>query len=435
MALKSHELKQRMKKIEYEQKSILDEAVGALSTEQEQKFDALQNEFNKIHEQVRKVEMLEQREISENESTRAEEKAWKPGDLKPEQKKEAERLAMQEYILKGRIETPELKHFMKPAKNERDDSSMIARELSSLGITRLAQQSTTDGSGGYTIPTGFSNELEIAMKQYGPVLQSSRVWRTASGNVIDWPMVNDTANRAYLLSEATSAETSAVQMVDQNKQFEAYKLTSGLLRVSSELVQDSAFNITQVVLDFLAERIGRGINYYATLGDGSSKPKGVVVGAAAGNNTANDTALAFADFINLEHEVDPAYRPSAAYMFHDSVLASIKKLVDVASGTPLWQPSFRDGEPARLNGYRYWINQDMATFTDGAATSNDNKKIALFGDFSKHLIRLAGDIRIVRLNERFGDTDEIGLVAFVRMDSEVLDAGTHPIKYMRVSAT
>jgi HK97 family phage major capsid protein len=435
MALKSHELKQRMKKIEFEQKSILDEAVGSLNGDQESKFDALQNEFESIQKQVSKIEMLEQREVIETEKTRNAEDNWKPGDLKPEQKKEAEKLAMKEFMLYGQIRTPELKSFMKPVKAEKDDSGMIAKELANLGITRAAQQSTTDGSGGYTIPQGFSNELEIAMKQYSAVLQSSRIWRTTSGNVIDWPMVNDTTNRAYLLSEATSAETSAVALVDQNKQFEAYKLTSGLLRLSSELIQDSAFNITQVVLDFLAERIGRGINYYGTVGDGSSKPKGVVVGAAAGNNTANDTALAFADFINLEHEVDPAYRPNAAYMFHDSVLASIKKLVDVASGTPLWQPSFRDGEPSRLNGYRYWINQDMATFTDGATSSNDNKKIALFGDFSKHLIRLAGDVRLVRLNERFGDTDEVGLVAFVRMDSEVLDAGTHPIKYMRVSAT
>src|SRR5690606_2511074 len=93
-----------------------------------------------------------------------------------------------------------------------------------------------------------------------------------------------------------------------------------------------------------------------------------------------------------------------------------------------------DGEPPTVLGYRYTINQDMATWVD-AADSNDNKKIALFGDFHKYIIRQVAGMRIVRLNERFGDTDEVGFVVFARFDGDLLDAGTHPVKYMRVAAT
>jgi HK97 family phage major capsid protein len=81
------------------------------------------------------------------------------------------------------------------------------------------------------------------------------------------------------------------------------------------------------------------------------------------------------------------------------------------------------------------INQDMAAFTDGSTSANDNKKIALFGNFKKFVIRYVNNMRIVRLVERFGDTDEIALCAFWRIDSDLLDAGTHPVKYMRMSAT
>jgi HK97 family phage major capsid protein len=77
----------------------------------------------------------------------------------------------------------------------------------------------------------------------------------------------------------------------------------------------------------------------------------------------------------------------------------------------------------------------MAEWTDGSTSANDNKKIALFGDFQKYVIRQVANMRIVRLNERFGDTDEVGFVVFSRYDGDLLDAGTHPIKYMRASAT
>jgi HK97 family phage major capsid protein len=188
----------------------------------------------------------------------------------------------------------------------------------------------------------------------------------------------------------------------------------------------------------LSERMFRGLNEAFTTADGTNKPKGITVAAAHGNNTGDDATLTALDFVNLEHEIDPAYRnrPGTGWMFHDTVLQKIKKL-SVADTTvyPLWLPSFRDGAPSTILGYKYTINQDMVAFTDTSTSANDNDKVALFGDLQKYIIRQVAGMRIVRLNERFGDTDEVGFVVFARFDGDLLDAGTHPVKYMRVSAT
>lgn len=433
MALKSQEMKQRLRKIEMEQKAILDEAKDVMSKDQEEKFDKLQNEFETLEKQAAKIEAIEQREVEEAQETKEIEKTLKKGDLDPEKKKQAESLAMREFMLTGRV-SPELHEFMRPAKGEKGELNGIYKELEKLGI-RAAQQSTSDGSGGYTIPQGFQAELETAMKAYGGMQQVSRIWRTSTGNTVDWPTMNDTNNKAYQLSEAGNAETSAAKLTDANQQFEAYKFTTGLIRVSAELIEDSAFNMPGVINEAFAERVGRGINYECTLSDGSSKPKGITVAAAHGNNTADDQALAYDDWIDLIHEIDPAYRPQSTLMFHDTVLKTLKKLKD-SQNQPVWLPSMRDGEPATLFGYRYVVNQDMAQWTTPvSASNNDSKKIALFGNFNKYIIRLVSSMRMVRLNERFGDTDEIGFVLFFRMDGDLLDAGTHPVKYMRVSAT
>jgi HK97 family phage major capsid protein len=431
---KSHEMRQKAEAIYRNIKDLYSKT--ELTAEDSAKFDQWNTEYDSLMGQAKKFEDFEKKEIEESIKTEKIESTLKKGEMTPEKKREVLNVALKEFYLKGSI-SGEARDLFQKAKPENDDQDFISREYTKLGLTRAAQQSTTDGSGGYTIPQGYQAELEKALLYFGGIQQAARIWRTASGNTVDWPKVNDTTNRAYLIGEAVNAETSAVKITDANQQFEAYKITSGMLRLSSEIVQDSAFNMIETVSEFLTERMGRGINYYGTVADGSSKPKGIVVAASHGNNTADDAALAVNDFLNLEHEVGSAYRRRGAkWMFHDSVLKEVKKVSLAATvGYPLWVPSFRDGAPATILGYEYIINDDMDAFTTGSTSANDSKKIALFGDFKKFILRYVNSMRLVRLNERFGDTDEIALCAFWRFDTDLLDAGTHPVKYMRVSAT
>ena len=130
------------------------------------------------------------------------------------------------------------------------------------------------------------------------------------------------------------------------------------------------------------------------------------------------------EVISLIHNVDPAYRVTASFMFHDTVLASIRKLKESTTNAYIWQPGLQLGVPDRLLGYRYTINQSMSSaFTTG-------QKLILFGDLSKYIIRDVSSIRLVRLDERYADLDQIAFIAFMRSDGNLLDAGTHPVKWL-----
>lgn len=429
MAIKAKDLRFKAGQLATRQKEILSKATDLLTADEEKEFDKLHDEEQALLKQAKKIEEFEKIDSEEIALATEVEKTLKPGDLSPEKKKEAETIALKSYLLNGSV-PEELHAYMRPAAKEKDDKSMIQELLKSAGIPikLAAQQSTTDGSGGYTIPQGFQNELEIAMKAFGGMYSVSRILKTSSGNPLDWPSINDTANRAYQLSEAANAETSAVKWTDATTPFAAYKWTSGLLRLSSELIQDSAFNMAQVTLELLSERMARGINFGATLGTGSSQPQGVTVGASYGISIATGGSPTYDNWVDLEHKVDPAYRNGARFMFHDNTLKTIKKLKD-SQNLPVWLMSMREGEPSTVFGKPYTINQDMAY---GATNS---AKIALFGNFSKFIIRQVADMRIVRLNERFADTDEVGFVVFFRWDSKVLNAGGNPIAYARNDAT
>ena len=52
----------------------------------------------------------------------------------------------------------------------------------------------------------------------------------------------------------------------------------------------------------------------------------------------------------------------------------------------------------------------------------------LFGDLTKYNIRLVQSFRVIRLNELLAEYLSIGLFGFARVDGNLLDAGTNPVK-------
>jgi HK97 family phage major capsid protein len=239
-------------------------------------------------------------------------------------------------------------------------------------------------------------------------------WRTDSGNPKTWPVLNDTSNTGRLLNINT--QTTETAMVFSQLNFDAYKFSSDHILVPYELLEDSDFNMDLMINDTLTERLGRVINTYLTTGTGSSQPNGIVTASANGKTAAAQTAITRDEIIDLIHSVDRSYRngPKVGFMMHDLIMAVLKKMT-IGSGDdrPLWQPSIREGEPDKLEGYPYWINNDMSSSLTAAS------KPILFGNFGKYIVRKVNDFRLYRLDERYRDYDQSGFIGFFRVDGEL----------------
>lgn len=273
----------------------------------------------------------------------------------------------------------------------------------------------TANAGQETIPQGFLAELDRKMLAYGGPRAVCRVLRTASGNALPIPKVDDTSNSGELLAEATTVGTS-VDPTFSAVTLNAYKYSSKAVLVSSELLQDSAFNMADIVASLLGERLGRITGAQFTTGTGSSQPNGIVTGSGSGVTAASSTAFTADELISLVHSVDPAYRMgNCGFMLHDTILMYIRKFKD-SDGQYLWQPGLSAGSPDRLLGFPITINQHM----DSALTTG--KKLVLFGDFSHFMIRDVAEIRFRRLDERYADTDQVGFFAFYRGDSDMIQS-------------
>lgn len=377
----------------------------ARRAELDESFNRAEKEHAEISKQIQRMQTIEELQKQEVDKavSQAEQRARETG-TDPKSGKAEYRDAFLKMIAWGVGKlTAEERHTLET----RGTSTQIA------GTTTL---------GGYTVPTDLQNQIFEAMKDYSGIMQAATIFNTDSGNPINWPFTDQTAAKAVLIAESgafTVQDTTFSQVA-----MSAYKF-GDLVKISSELLQDSAFDLPGFFSRRMATGFGRALNDYATTGTGSSQPQGIVTGATLGKTTASATAITFGEVIDLKHSVDPAYRngPNTGFMFNDVVLAYLKKLsVGSSDARPLWQPSFVVGQPDTVDGSRYWINQSMDS------TINTASKIMLYGDFSKFLIRVSRGFEIKRNDALYMNTDEVGFYGVARFDSKLTD--TTAVKYM-----
>lgn len=324
------------------------------------------------------------------------------------------------------------KKYLRCQKLTDEEQKILEQQFCDLSGSRAVTdpQTVTTTGGGYLVPEGFSNQLEKAILPYASVLEACTIFDTASGNNLPWPTVNDTGNKGHLLTINT--QDTVYNVTYGQVIFYAYMFTSYIVKVPLQLLQDSAFPYEGHVAGLLGERLGRILADYFTTGTGSDEPQGIVTGATASSvSSVSASAVTRDNIIDLKHSVNSLYRnaPGAAFMFNDNTFKAIAKLTfGTSDDRPLWQPSITVGQPDLLEGKRYFINDSMADI--GAAAIS-----MLFGDLKKfHIRRVLGTIFFV-YREKYMDYLQIGYQAYNRWDSRMIDAGTHPVKYLLHSNT
>ena len=284
-----------------------------------------------------------------------------------------------------------------------------------------AQSVGTGAAGGYLVPRDFAETMLERMAAFGGMRAVATVIQTDGGNAIDYATVDETGQEGEIVGESLAA--SGQDIAFGTVSIGAYKYSSKTVVVPLELLQDSRIDIEPYINVALATRIARITNRHFTTGTGAGQPRGVVTAAAAGKTGAAGqlAAVTYDDLVDLEHAVDPAYRTSGRWMFHDTTLRALKKLTD-GQGRPLWRPGVTGGDPSDILGYGYTVNQHMAPM--GASARS-----LLFGDFKKYLIRDVMAVTLFRFaDSKYLEKGQVAFLAWSRHDGNLIDASNDAIK-------
>lgn len=288
-----------------------------------------------------------------------------------------------------------------------------------LDATQSRAADSLDGLTGAVItPTLLHNEIEIALKSFGGMTEAGTIMYTANGNKLVMPTINDTASRAKIVKMYEKNPRDKPQF--DSIEIGAYTYRTDNVPLSLELLQDSQFNLEQVVGALMGTSFARGLNEDLTTGDGVEMPKGIVTSATAIDSQAAANSIKLDDMIALMAAVDSAYGNNGKFMLNRQTLFALRALKGT-DGRFIWNESVAQGFAPTIFGKDYITNDHMPNIGAGNAS-------VLFGDLSKYRIRMVRNFSVVRLNEILAEYLAIGLMGFARADGVLMDAGTNPVK-------
>ena len=198
------------------------------------------------------------------------------------------------------------------------------------------------------------------------------------------------------------------------KHIGAHKLTA-LIKVSEELLNDSAFDLEDYFRREFARRISNAEELAFITGDGNGKPTGLFSndeGAELGLTTASATEITADEVINLYYSLRSPYRKKAVWLLNDSTINAIRLLKD-KNGQYLWQPALKEGAPDTLLGRPVYTSVAVPSIGAG-------QKVMAFGDLKYYWIGDREGISFRRLNELYATTGQVGFLATKRVDAKLI---------------
>lgn len=293
-------------------------------------------------------------------------------------------------------------------------------------IVRNALSITPDTDGGYLVPDHFEKTLVQTLNDTLAIRKLAHVFKTASGS-LKIPVLESRAKAAWVDEGESITETTETF---GQKTIGAHKLTA-LVKVSEELLNDSAFDLESHFRTEFVARMGEAEEEAFITGDGAGKPYGILhdtEGAEVGVTTASATAITADELIKLYYSLRGPYRTNAVWLLNDATVAQIRTLKD-NNGQYLWQTGLKDGTPDTLLGKTVITTPYMPTIAGGA------KPIA-FGDFRKYWIGDREGITFKRLNELYAANGQVGFLATKRVDARlVLPEGIKLLQMKGTSST
>jgi HK97 family phage major capsid protein len=272
-----------------------------------------------------------------------------------------------------------------------------------------ALQVNTDSEGGYLVPEEFERQLIIALEEENVIRRIAHVITTSGEHKI--PVVATRGVASWV------DEEGAIPLSDDSfgqVSLGAYKLAT-MIKVSEELLNDSAFNMESYIAQGFAGRIGNKEEESFVIGDGSGKPTGILAAAGGGQpgvTTAAATAITLDEILDLYYSLKSPYRRKAVFLMNDATVKAIRKLKD-STGQYLWQPSVKESTPDTL------LSRPLITSSYVPIVAAGAKTIA-FGDFSYYWIADRQNRAFKRLNELYAANGQVGFMATQRVDGKLI---------------
>ena len=296
----------------------------------------------------------------------------------------------------------------------RGNNSLEVRDALSVGV---------DQNGGFTVPDEFERQLIEGLEENNIFRTLAHTIHTNSGTRTI-PLATDSGSASWI-EEGAAIQESDMSFAQET--LSAYKLGC-MIKVSNELLNDSAFNIAAHIAQRFGVRFGNAEEDAFINGTGPSanpqvtpsQPTGILTSltATAGNTTEDAITVHFDNIYKLYYSLKSPYRRKASFLCNETLLLQLMLLKD-GNQNYIWKPGLEVGKPDTILGRPIYTSGYMPAIS-GDAAADAGKKVLLFGDFSYYWIADRQSRTLKRLNELYAVTDQVGFIGTQRVDGKLI---------------
>ncbi|WP_342504209.1 phage major capsid protein [Lysinibacillus sp. FSL L8-0126] len=272
-----------------------------------------------------------------------------------------------------------------------------------------ADVNLTVGANGAVIPSSIANKIIQKVYDISPIYQLATRYNV--GGTLSIPYYDESAGTIemayadeFVELESTSGKLGSIEL----KGF----LAGALSKVSKSLVNNSQFDIVSFVVTKMAEAISKWIERELLNGtlnkvEGLSTVTQTVTAAAA-------TVLTADELIDVQEEVPDVFQGNAIWIMNKTTRKAIRKLKD-------GQGNYLLNKDATARWGYSLLGKDVYT-SDNMSGMAAGKTAIFYGDMSGLAVKLAEDVSIQILREKFATQHAIGVVGWIEIDSKVENA-------------
>jgi len=290
-------------------------------------------------------------------------------------------------------------------------SSEQAFQMSATPDEKKAMEESTDNEGGYFVPEAFlGNTIHDPGVPGGALRNLCNVVRVSSKD--GYVPTMGSASWAAIAEEASySDQTPTVGQV----QF-ALEKSGGLVKVTRELLDDSAINLPALLTQIFQEASGRFEDVGILNGDNTTNYAGILQSAAADYTMAGAAAVTVADVLGIYYTLEAQHRANASWVMPSLISNEINAIGATAAG--IHAISDLNSAPADFLLGKGVTHSD-ASGNGLATTLATGNEIAVFGDFKQYIIFDRVGYSIRRNDSLYMESDQIGFFASRRGDGQV----------------
>lgn len=269
----------------------------------------------------------------------------------------------------------------------------------------------TKGDNGVVIPKTIARKIIDKVIEISPLYASATKYNAKGTLAV--PKYDDTTDDVTV-----AYATEFDELVSHSGKFATVELTGFLIgaltKISKSLLNNSDFNLTEYVINKMAEKFK--LFYEGEMINGTSTKISGIVGSYDSTNMkvvlSNKSSVTADELIDIQEAVPDAFQANAYWIMNRDTRKKIRKLKD-SDGNYILNRAFNEKWDYELLGKPVYCSEKVEKL--GTAT----KPVIFYGDFSGLAVKETEEMEIQVLIEKFATQHAIGVCGYSELDAKV----------------